>query len=76
MIWSGLIIDSEGDARITATKGFQITSRLSFLTNLEYDTGSSVSWSAGLDYTLTKNFSLITEYDSDHGFGAGLGFRF
>lgn len=76
MIWSGLIIDSEGDARITATKSFQLTSRLSFLTNLEYDTGSSVSWSAGLDYTLTKNFSLVTEYDSDHGFGAGIGFRF
>lgn len=76
MIWSGLTIDSEGDARIAVMKDFQLTSRLSFLTNLEYDTGSSFVWSAGLNYTLTKNFSLITEYDSDHGFGAGVGFRF
>jgi hypothetical protein len=76
MVWSGLTIDSEGDARITAMKDFQLTSRLSFLTNVEYDTGSQLKWRTGLNYTLTKNFSLITEYDSDHGIGGGIGFEF
>jgi FtsP/CotA-like multicopper oxidase with cupredoxin domain len=76
MVWTGLTVDSEGDARITAMKDFQLTSRLSFLANVEYDTGSQLTWSAGLNYTLTKNFSLITEYDSDHGIGGGIGFSF
>ncbi|QTN33868.1 multicopper oxidase domain-containing protein [Akkermansiaceae bacterium] len=76
MVWTGLTIDSEGDARITAMKDFQLTPRLSLMTNLEYDTGSQFRWSTGLSYTLTKRLSLITEYDSDHGFGGGIGFRF
>ena len=76
IIRSSVTLDSEGDARITAMKDFQLTPRLSFMMNAEYDTGSQLQWSAGLNYTLTKNLSLITEYDSDHGFGGGIGFRF
>lgn len=76
IIWAGVTLDSEGDARITAMKDFQLTPRLSLMMNAEYDTGSQLQWGAGLNYTLTKNFSLITEYDSDHGFGGGFGFRF
>ncbi len=76
IIWSSVTLDSEGDARITAMKDFQLTPRLSFMINAEYDTGSQLQWGAGLNYTLTKNLSLITEYDSDHGFGGGIGFRF
>jgi FtsP/CotA-like multicopper oxidase with cupredoxin domain len=47
-----------------------------FITEGEYDTGTQWEWSAGLNYTLTKRFSLVTEYHSEHGFGGGIGFRF
>jgi FtsP/CotA-like multicopper oxidase with cupredoxin domain len=76
MIWAGVTLDSEGDARISLAKDFQLTSRLSLITEGEYDTGSQWEWSAGLNYTLTKRFSLISEYHSEHGFGGGIGFRF
>ncbi len=54
----------------------QLTPRLSLTTAAEYDTGTQWEYRAGLNFTLTKNFSLITEYHSEHGFGGGFGFRF
>jgi FtsP/CotA-like multicopper oxidase with cupredoxin domain len=76
IIWTSITLDSQGDARFTVVKDFQLTPRLSLLTNAEYDTGTGFEWSTGLNYTLTKNFSFITGYDSEHGFGGGIGFRF
>lgn len=76
LIWTSLTVDSEGDARIALSKDFQLTPRLSLITEGQYDTGTQWEWSAGLEYTLSKRFSLITEYHSEHGFGGGFGFRF
>lgn len=76
IVWSGVTFDSEGDVRLSLMKNFQLTPRLSLITRVEFDTGTEWQWNAGLNYTLTKNFSLITEYDSGHGFGGGIGFRF
>jgi uncharacterized protein involved in copper resistance len=69
-------VDSEGDARFSLEKKLQLTSRLSAFGRVEYDTNTEWSWSAGATYTLNQRFSLITQYDADHGFGGGLQFRF
>lgn len=69
-------LDSEGDVRVGIAKTFALTERLSAFGRLEYDTGSQWEWTAGATWTLTKQLSLITQFDSDHGFGGGLAFRF
>lgn len=69
-------VDSEGDFRFGLAKSLRITDRLSIFGEVEYDTGSEWEWSAGAEYLLTKQLSLISEYHSEHGIGGGLSFRF
>lgn len=69
-------VDSEGDLRFGLSKSLRITDRLSLFGEIEYDTGSEWEWSAGAEYLLTKQFSLISEYHSEHGIGGGLSFRY
>ena len=68
--------DSEGHVSAGVSKNFQLTSRLSFFTRAEYDTGTQWMWNSGLHWTLTKNLGLILSHDSDYGFGGGISFRF
>jgi FtsP/CotA-like multicopper oxidase with cupredoxin domain len=76
MIESSLAVDSQADFRIGIGREFQLTPRLSLYGDLEYDTNTQWEWSAGASYLLNKQLSLSTGYNSDHGFGAGVGFRF
>lgn len=76
MIWAGVSLDSEGDARVTLAKRLQITSRLAVFGRVEFDTNTRWEWSAGADYTLTRYTSLITQYHSEFGLGAGVLIRF
>lgn len=69
-------LQSNGDARVALAKMLQLTTRVSVMARAEYDTAQDFSWITGISYTLTKRFSLIGSYDSDYGFGAGVGFRF
>ncbi len=69
-------LDSEGDLRVGLGKSIQVTDRLGIFAEIEYDTGSEWEWSAGADWLLNKQFSLTTQYHSDHGFGGGIRFRF
>ncbi|NLT72102.1 MAG: multicopper oxidase domain-containing protein [Verrucomicrobiaceae bacterium] len=69
-------VDSEGDFRFGLGKSLQLTNRLSIFGEIEYDTGSEWEWSGGLEYLLTKQFSLISEYHSDYGIGGGVSFRY
>ena len=71
-----LTADSEGDARLSLDKSFQLTSRLSTFGRIEYDTNTDWAWTAGAHYTLTKNLGLIFTHDSDYGTGGGFSFRF
>jgi hypothetical protein len=76
LIQSSLQGDSEGDLRAALSKRLQLTDRVSGFSEVEFDTGTKWDWRVGLEATLTKQFSLITEYHSDYGFGGGIGFRF
>jgi hypothetical protein len=76
LVWASAGIDSEGDARFTLAKRFQVTSRLGVFGEVQYDTGTEWEWTAGADYTLTKSLSLTTQYHSDYGFGGGVLIRF
>lgn len=76
LFWSALAVDTEGDVRVEMSKAIQLTQRLSFLGNAEYDTNTGFDWYSGLDYVLTRNFGLTVGYDGTHGFGGGISFRF
>jgi hypothetical protein len=76
LVWSSAQFDSEGDLRLGLAKELQITDRLGVFAEVQYDTGSEWEWSLGADYILTKQFSLITQYHSEYGPGAGFSFRF
>ncbi len=76
LVESRVQLDSEGDLRLGLGKSLRLTDRLSVFADVQYDTGSSWEWSAGADWLLSKRFSLITQYHSEHGFGGGVGFRF
>lgn len=76
LVDSSLQLDSEGDLRVGLGKSLQITDRLGIFGDIEYDTGSEWEWTVGADYLLTKQFSLISQYHSEHGFGGGFRFRF
>ncbi len=76
LIESSLQLDSEGDLRVGLGKSLQITDRLGIFGDIQYDTGSEWEWTVGADYLLNKQFSLISQYHSEHGFGGGFRFRF
>ncbi|MES2659712.1 MAG: multicopper oxidase domain-containing protein [Verrucomicrobiota bacterium] len=76
MLWSNLSIDSEGDARLTLAKRFQLTPRLGVFGEVYYDTGTLWEGSAGADFTLTRSTSLTASWHSEYGLGAGVLFRF
>jgi FtsP/CotA-like multicopper oxidase with cupredoxin domain len=69
-------VDSEGAFRFGLGKSIQLTDRISAFGEVEYDTGSEWEWSAGAEYLLTKELSIIGQFHSDHGFGGGISFRF
>ena len=76
IIWASASVDSEGDLRLALAKRFQLTSRAGLFGRVEYDTNTEWEWTVGVDYTLTKSFSLIGQYHSEYGAGAGLQIRF
>ena len=76
MAWASAMIDSEGDGRFTLSKNLQLTSRLVIFGRVQYDTGTQWEWTTGAEYTLNKPLSIIAQYHSDYGMGAGLTVRF
>lgn len=76
LVYSTVTIDSEGDARIQLEKDFQITGRLSITPEVQYDTGNQWEWGISADYMINRNFSLTAGYDSEHGLGGGIKWRF
>ncbi len=69
-------IDSEGGARFNLGKTLELTPRLALFGEAQYDTHDRWEGLAGLSYMVTKDFSLVGQWHSDHGFGGGLQIRF
>ena len=69
-------VDSFGDCRIGLEKHLELTPRLSDYGDVEYDTGDGWESHLGLTYILRNNFSLMGQWHSVYGFGAGLKFLF
>lgn len=69
-------VDTGGEFRFGAGKTYPLTSRLHAFGEIEYDTATEWEWSAGLEYILGKNMSLVGSYHSEFGAGAGLAIRF
>ena len=76
MIVATIEIDSQGDGRFGARKSIDLVDRLALFSEFYYDTASKWDWQVGLDYTLSKHWSITTLYDNQHGWGAGFTFRF
>ena len=69
-------IDSAGELRIELGQSLQLTDRIMVFGNVEYDTESREEWLLGGKYILSKNVSMIGQYHSDFGAGAGIEFRY
>lgn len=76
LVESAVTLDTEGDLRLDIGKEFQLTDRLSMSAHLEYDTNSDWEARFSASYLLNKQFSLMTEYSTDHDWGFGIGFSF
>ncbi len=55
---------------------FELTPRLVLFGEAEYDTHDLWEGSAGLNYTICKNFSLIALWHSEFDWGGGAQIRF
>jgi FtsP/CotA-like multicopper oxidase with cupredoxin domain len=75
-IESRVWVDTQGDARFDLGKNIQLTTRFALFGEAEYDTHRLWELRGGATYLLSKNFSLITQWHSDFGWGGGLRMRF
>ena len=69
-------LDTDGGARFILEKTLDLTPRLGLQGEVEYDTHKQWESKIGLSYLILKNLSLITNWHSEYGFGAGLQIRF
>jgi hypothetical protein len=69
---SRIWVDSDGGARINFDKEFELTPRLMLFGEAQYDTHDLWEGSAGLNYRVQKNFSLIALWHSDYDWGVGV----
>lgn len=76
LIHTSLGLDSRGDLSVGLAREVQITPRLSAEAETEYDTNAGFEWAAYMHFMLNKEFSLTGGYHADHGWGAGLSYRF
>ena len=76
LFMSKLNIDSDAALRLTIDKELQLTDRLGWFGEIDYDTDTQFEGSSGFTYTLNKAFSLIAQYHSEYGLGAGVDARF
>ena len=69
-------IDSDGGARFSFGKSFELTPRLSLQGEARYDTHDDWEGGVGISFMVRKSLSLVGQWHSDYGFGAGLRIRF
>ncbi len=68
--------DTDGGGRIMFEKELELTPRLGLHGEAKYDTHEQWEGKVQLGYLLTKEFSLLANWHSEYGIGAGLQVRF
>ena len=76
MFQSTTWVDTKGDLRIDLTRRIRLTDRVELFGAGEYDTRRKWESSAGVEYILGKQFSVVGRWHSEFGWGGGLYFRF
>lgn len=69
-------LDTDGGARLYLAKELEITPRLGLHGEAQYDTHTQWEGKVGLSYLISKDFSIISNWHSEYGVGAGLRIRF
>lgn len=69
---STLWADTDGGGRVTLMKELQLTPRFELDLKAKYDSHSQWEGTVELGYQLTGNLSLVANYHSEFGIGAGL----
>ncbi len=67
-----LTIDEAAELRMGLSKELPITNRFLWSGGMEYDSEAKWEVQSGLNYRISKEFSLSTRYHSHHQFGLGL----
>ncbi|MBU1157497.1 MAG: multicopper oxidase domain-containing protein [Proteobacteria bacterium] len=75
-IHSRLWVDSDLGGRVELGKVWDLTPRLALYGNWKYDTHDFWEAEAGLSYMINSHLSVVAQWNSDYGWGAGLGFSF
>lgn len=75
-IHSRLWVDSDLGGRLELGKVWDLTPRLALYGNWKYDTHDFWEAEAGLSYMINSHLSVVAQWNSDYGWGAGLGFSF
>ena len=73
---SSVWVDTDGGARVTLDKEFELTPRLMLFGEVEYDTHDLWEGRVGVSYTVSKQFSLMAHWHSEFMWGGGLQIRF
>ena len=68
--------DSDGGARFFLEKELELTPRLGLYGEVEYDTHTQWEGMVGLSYMVSRDFSILANYHSEFGVGAGVQLRF
>ena len=69
-------VDTEGGVRVNLEKEFQLTPRLALIGEVEYDSHDLWEGKVGLNYTLSKNVSIVGQWHADFSWGGGIQVRF
>jgi FtsP/CotA-like multicopper oxidase with cupredoxin domain len=75
-VWTTLWVDTDGEYRVGASRELALTSRLSFVGDIEYDTETKEEWQVAFDYMINKYISLRVQHHSEFDTGAGILIRF
>lgn len=75
-IESRVWFDTDGGGRLDLDKEFALTARWSLSQRAEYDTHEFWEGVTQLNYMMSRDFSISTQYHSDFGWGGGVMWRF
>ncbi len=75
-IGSQIWVDTEGEVRITAEKGLQLTSWLGAVGEVQYDTELGWEGRTLLLFNVNRHLDLAAGWHSEYGFGGGLNLRY